>query len=76
MLYPIVSSEVVLLRKQLAEALDSMVLLRQERDHLQEKAAGYSQALVKLQAELDEKFGDRTYFQDRISLSESKPIDK
>ena len=51
------TSEVVLLRKQLAEALESMVSLRQDRDRFEEKAARHSQSVVHLQSSLDESLG-------------------
>ena len=55
-LFP-VTSEVVLLRKQLAEALETTLNLKQERDKLEEKAARNSQTVAQLQASLDENTG-------------------
>lgn len=47
----------VLLRKQLAEALESMVILRQAKEKLEEKTARNAQIVVQLQASLDENAG-------------------
>lgn len=54
---PTVTSEISLIRKQLAEALESTLALKQEREKLEEKAAKYSQTVAELQATLDENAG-------------------
>lgn len=53
----LLTSEVVLLRKQLAEALESMLNLRQAKEKLEEKTARNAQIVVQLQASLDENTG-------------------
>lgn len=53
----LVTSEVVLLRKQLAEALETTLTLKQGREKLEEKIARYSQTVVQLQSSLDENTG-------------------
>lgn len=50
----IVTSEVVLLRKQLTETLASLVQLKQDKEKIEAKAAGYSQLVAELQANLDD----------------------
>lgn len=43
-----------LLRKQLTEALGSLIQVKQEKESIETKAAGFSQRVVELQANLDD----------------------
>ena len=65
-----VTSEVVLLRKQLAEALESTLALRQSKERLEEKAAKNSQVIVQLQASLDENIGITAALQENMQQLE------
>lgn len=66
------TSEVVLLRKQLAEALESTLSLKQERERLEEKAAKHSQTVVQLQSTLDENSGLVAALQENIQQLEEQ----
>lgn len=68
----LVTSEVVLLRKQLAEALETTLNLKQGREKLEEKTARHSQTVVQLQASLDENAGLIAALQENIKGLESQ----
>lgn len=71
-IFCLVTSEVVLLRKQLAEAIESTLQLKQGRDKLEEKTARHSQTVVQLQSALDENVGLIAALQDNIKELESQ----
>lgn len=66
------TSEVVLLRKQLAEALETTLNLKQGREKLEEKAARNSQTVADLQASLDENTGLIAALRENIKDLESQ----
>jgi hypothetical protein len=68
----LVTSEVVLLRKQLAEALETTLNLKQGREKLEEKTARHSQTVVQLQASLDENAGLIAALKENIKGLESQ----
>lgn len=61
-----VTSEVVLLRKQLSESLESTVQLRVEKDRLEDKIGRHSQSVVGLQSSLDESLGLNAALQEKV----------
>lgn len=68
----LLTSEVVLLRKQLSGALESTLQLKQEREKLEDKAARHSQRVAELQAALDENSGLTAALQEKIQHLESQ----
>ncbi|XP_046450750.1 early endosome antigen 1-like isoform X2 [Daphnia pulex] len=68
----LLTSEVVLLRKQLAEALETTLNLKQGREKLEEKTARHSQTVVQLQASLDENAGLIAALKENIKGLESQ----
>ena len=62
----------VLLRKQLAEALETTLSLKHEREKLEDKTARNSQSVVQLQATLDENAGLIAALRENIKDLESK----
>lgn len=68
----LLTSEVLLLRKQLAEALETTVNLKQGREKLEEKTARNSQTVAQLQASLDENVGLVAALRENIKDLESQ----
>ena len=62
----------VLLRKQLAEALETTLSLKHEREKLEDKTARHSQSVVQLQANLDENTGLIAALRENIKDLESQ----
>lgn len=71
-IFSIVTSEVLLLRKQLAEALETTVNLKQGREKLEEKTARNSQTVAQLQASWDENVGLVAALRENIKDLESQ----
>lgn len=67
-----VTSEVVLLRKQLSGALESTLQLKQDREKLEDKAARYSQKVAELQASLDENSGLTAALEEKVQHLETQ----
>ncbi|KAI9562572.1 hypothetical protein GHT06_010026 [Daphnia sinensis] len=68
----LLTSEVLLLRKQLAEALETTVNLKQGREKLEEKTARNSQTVAQLQASLDENVGLVAALRENVKELESQ----
>lgn len=68
----LVTSEVVILRKQLAEALETTLSLKHEREKLEDKTARHSQNVVQLQSTLDENVGLMAALRENIKDLESQ----
>lgn len=62
----------VLLRKQLAEALESTLILRHSKEKLEEKTARNAQLVVQLQALLDENAGVTAGLKENIQQLETQ----
>ena len=61
-----------MLRKQLAEALESTLSLKHERERLEERAAKHSQTVVQLQAALDENAGLAAALEENVQQLEAQ----